>query len=416
MAIQAPKGTKDVLPADSYLWQHLEKTARESAMLAGFGEIRTPVFEHTELFLRGVGDTTDVVQKEMYTFEDKGKRSVTLKPEGTAGAVRALIESGLAAAAMPQKLFYLNCPVFRYENPQSGRLREHHQFGVEAFGSASPEMDADVVSVALDVLKKLGLKDLSLTINSIGCAQCRGAYQEALRAYLRPHLDQMCQTCQERFERNPLRILDCKEPACKQINAGAPSILDCLCADCREHFEAFKRLLEKMGVAYRVDPGIVRGLDYYTRTVFEVITRVDGKELTICGGGRYDKLVKTIGGPDLPGVGFGMGMERVLMVAQAQGCVFEKPDVCDLFICTMGQAAKDKAFELVHALRARGVRADLDTMDRSLKAQLKYCGKAGFPRVLILGDDELSSGQYKLRDMRSSAEQTLSEQALLAFF
>ena len=412
MATQAPKGTKDVLPQVSGQWQHLEAICRRHAALAGFREIRTPAFEHTELFLRGVGDTTDVVQKEMYTFNDKGNRSITLKPEGTAGVVRALIESGLVAEAMPQKLYYLNCPVFRYENPQSGRLREHQQFGIEAFGSASPYMDIDVVSVAMGVLKDMGLKNLSLNINTIGCPECRKVYHKMLRDYIEPRLSNFCKTCQERFEKNPLRILDCKVDECQKQLEEVPSIFDALCDDCREHFETFKRLLEMRGFKYKVDPRIVRGLDYYTRTVFEFVTEVDGKSLTICGGGRYDGLVKTIGGPALPGVGFGMGMERVLMLAQAQDALPQEKSPYDLYICTMGDRARDKAFELCALLRSKGVRVDADTMGRSLKAQFKYSGKLSVPKVLVIGDDELESGVYKMRDMEKGEESSITQSQL----
>ena len=412
MALQAPKGTKDVLPAESYQWQYCEQLARDCTSAAGYEEIRTPVFEHTELFLRGVGDTTDVVQKEMYTFNDKGGRSITLKPEGTAGVVRAFIESGMVADVMPCKMYYLNCPVFRYDKPQAGRYREHHQFGVEAFGSQSPAMDADVVSVAMMFFKKLGLKNLSLRINSIGCPECRPKYQKMLKEFLRPHLEQLCETCKSRYEKNPMRILDCKEEGCKRLTVGAPSILDALCPECSAHFEQFKKYIQELGFQYVVDPGIVRGLDYYTKTVFEIITEVDGKPLAICAGGRYDGLVKTIGGPQLPGIGFGMGLERVLLVAQEQGIQIPKPERYDVLICSIGQEASKKAFELTHQLRALGVKADCDLMERSLKAQFKFANKIGVPRVLVIGEEELASGRYKLRDMRGGEEKLVTDEEL----
>ncbi len=412
-ALQAMKGTKDVLPQDSYRWQHLEAIARDCAHAAGYREIRTPVFERTELFQRGVGDATDVVQKEMYTFDDKGGRSITLKPEGTAGTVRALIESGLISEAMPLKIYYLNCPVFRYENPQAGRLREHHQFGIEAFGSPSPMMDVDVMSIAVSFFKKVGFESLSFNINSIGCPKCRPGYQEALKQYFRPHLSGMCQTCQGRFDRNPLRLLDCKEGGCKALVKDAPVGLDYLCEECHDHFEDLKSLMDSLGYDYQVDPGIVRGLDYYTKTVFEVITLVDGRPMAVCAGGRYDLLVKTLGGPDLPGVGFGMGFERVLILAQEQGIEFERPHQYDIFVCTIGDAPREKAFKLVHSLRAKGISADADTVGRSLKAQLKYAGKIGAPHVLIIGGDELETGRYKLRDMKAGAEIEADEDELL---
>ena len=315
---QAPKGTKDVLPSESKAWQHIEGIARSICESYGFREVRTPVFEHTELFLRGVGDTTDIVQKEMYTFLDKGGRSVTLKPEGTAGAARMFLESGLYNEAQPTKLYYLYCPVFRYDKPQAGRLREHHQFGVEVYGAPKASADAECISLALDMLKKSGLKGLSLYINSIGCPNCRPAYNEKLKAYFREHYDVLCETCKTRLEKNPLRILDCKEDACKKVAAGAPSILEYLCEDCYGHFEELKSCLDAVDIAYTVDPFIVRGLDYYTKTVFEIVSDGNGYTGTVCGGGRYDGLMEELGGPKMSGMGFGMGMERLLLVAECR--------------------------------------------------------------------------------------------------
>ena len=339
MHIQSPKGTRDMLPKDSFLWQWIEHTMRKEAALASYLEIRTPVFEYTELFERGVGDTTDIVQKEMYTFLDKGDRSITLKPEGTAGAVRALIENKLYAEPLPVKMYYLNNPIFRYENPQHGRLREHHQFGMECFGVKGPTADAEVIMTVLRILNQLGLRNLSVKINSIGCPVCRPSYHEALRAYLKAHFDELCPQCKERYDRNPLRVLDCKEKSCQVIARNAPSILDHLCEECDTHFEGLQQLLNARQVPISIDPQIVRGLDYYTKTVFEIIMQSPRGEMALCGGGRYDGLVKEIGGPDMPGVGFGIGTERIILELQNQGIEAPTREITTVFIASLGEEA-----------------------------------------------------------------------------
>ena len=404
MLTQAPKGTQDMLPQESYRWQRIEKTMRDACALAGYREIRTPIFEHTELFQRGVGDTTDVVQKEMYTFEDKGNRSITLKPEGTAGAARAFIESHMYAEALPVKLYYSACPCFRYEKPQSGRLRQFHQNGVEVFGAKDASVDAEIIKLAMDVLKLNGIEGLKLSINSIGCPTCRKAYLDVLRDYLRPKLPTLCKTCQERFERNPMRILDCKEDAAKLTDA--PAMLDNLCGDCAEHFDKLKKYLAAEGLDYQIDPRIVRGLDYYTKTVFEIITDTpDGDPLTVCGGGRYDGLVEELGGPATPGIGWGMGIERMLMVQDMRGTAPAAPDYLDAFVVTLGDDARMAGVKLVNALREKGVKADLDHAARSMKAQFKYANKLGVKKVIVIADDELQKGVVKLRDMEKSSEE-----------
>ena len=400
---QAPKGTQDVLPGESGRWQDVEAKMRETCHLAGYREVRTPVFEHTELFLRSVGDTTDVVQKEMYTFLDKGGRSITLKPEGTAGVARAFLEAHLEAGALPMKMYYISCPVFRYEKPQSGRLREHHQLGIEVFGAKDASCDAEGIRLALDVLEKCGITGLKVSINSIGCPDCRAAYQEKLREFLRPLLPKLCETCRDRFERNPMRILDCKVPSCQAELTDAPDMLGSLDADCQAHFEQLQKSLSALDVAFSVDPRIVRGLDYYTRTVFEIITQTENGPLTVCGGGRYDGLVKQLGGPELPGFGFGMGVERVLMVQDMKGVKPPEQPVVDAFVATLGDV-RAEAMKLVRSLREQGVRADMDHAARSLKAQFKYADRLGAPLLLIVGGDELARGTVKLRDMRKSAE------------
>ena len=401
--IQAPKGTADVVPAQSYRWHALEAAIHEACARAGYREVRTPVFEHTELFLRGVGDTTDVVQKEMYTFQDKGSRSITLKPEGTAGVVRMFIEQRLYAEPLPIKMYYAYCPNFRYEKPQSGRYRAFHQFGLEAFGAPDAALDAEQIALAWGLLHTLGLRDLAVHINSIGCPGCRPIYHQRLKDFLQDRLESLCDTCKERFVRNPMRILDCKSPACQAQLQGAPSILACLCEDCDTHFTALQAALSALEVPFTIDDGIVRGLDYYTKTVFEIIPTAPGMP-TLCGGGRYDGLCEMLGGPAMPGMGFGMGMERVLMVLEQQQVALAEPPTVEVYLCTQGDAARMPALALLKALRDAGVRADADYMGRSLKAQFKYADKCGARLVAVLGEDELARGMVTLRDMRTRQE------------
>jgi histidyl-tRNA synthetase len=406
MLTQAPRGTRDLLPTESYRWQYIEARMREAAALAGYREVRTPVFEHTELFARGVGDTTDIVQKEMYTFQDKGKRSVTLKPEGTAGAARCFLESNLYADALPCKMYYLNAPIFRYEAPQSGRLREHHQFGLECFGAQDATADAELILLAYRLLSGLGIRNLSVNINSIGCPKCRPKYHEALKNFLSGKIDRLCEDCRARFDRNPLRVLDCKKASCQEQVKDAPSMIDMLCDDCRAHFEELQSCLTAGGIPYQINPRIVRGLDYYTRTVFELITSTPDGNLTVCGGGRYDHLVEQLGGPDLPAVGFGMGLERVLMLMGAEGIQIPEPAHYDVFVTYMGEH-RLKAFELVESLRAEGWKADMDHCSRSLKAQFKYANKTGAPFSATIGDDEAKNGTVILKNMVTREERTV---------
>lgn len=408
MQCKVLKGMKDVLPCESARWRALEREMRRAALLNGFKEIRTPVVEHTELFARSAGESSDVVRKEMYTFLDKGERSITLKPESTAGTVRAFLESGLYAQALPAKMYYLNAPHFRYEAPQSGRLREHHQFGMECFGAAQPSADAELIVLVVNLLSSFGLKNLSVRINSIGCPNCRPAYQQMFREYLAGKRDRLCKTCQERAEINPMRTLDCKEERCKEALVDAPVMMDCLCDECREHFEELKQYLEAAGIRYVVDKRIVRGLDYYTKTVFEVVTGTPNGELTVCGGGRYDGLVEELGGPSIPAVGFGMGIERVLMLLDALEDGECKLDIEDeapqVFVACLNRQMAIPAFSLMEGFRAAGLRADMDHQGRSLKAQFKYAGKLGAKYVAILGDDEIAKGVVKLRDMSTKEE------------
>ena len=396
--IQAQKGTKDVLPQEAYKWHYVEGKLKNIAEQYGCREIRTPAFEATELFIRGVGETTDVVQKEMYTFEDKGGRSITLKPEGTAPAVRAFIESSLYSEAQPTKLFYFT-PVFRYENVQKGRFREHHQFGIEVFGAPAPSLDAEVISLAMRSVRELGLKNLELHINSIGCPECRKKYNEALKGYLKDNLDKLCKTCNSRYEKNPMRILDCKEESCKVITKEAPVILDYICSNYKDHMEKLKGYLEAMGISYKVDPYIVRGLDYYSKTVFEVIN----DNFTVCGGGRYDYLIEQVGGPSTPAVGFGMGLERLIMTLEAAGIEIPKPDLIQLYIGSMGEKASFQALKLAFELRKRGVKSDCDHMGRSVRAQMKYANKIGAKYSLILGEDELEKKVARLKNMEDGS-------------
>ena len=394
MELQAPKGTKDMLPEDAYKWQYVESTFREVAKTYGIREIRTPVFEHTELFLRGVGDTTDIVQKEMYTFNDKGNRSVTLKPEGTAPAVRAFIENRLFNEAQPTKLYYIT-PAFRYENVQKGRLRQFHQCGLEMFGSKEPSMDVEVIKVAMDTLNKLGLKSLSLHINNLGCPTCRAKYNDALKAFLKENYDTLCETCKTRFEKNPMRILDCKEKKCKEITKNAPIILDYVCEECETHFNKVKEYLDVLEISYEIDPGIVRGLDYYTKTIFEIINA----DFTVCGGGRYDKLIEELGGPVMPAVGFGMGEERLIMTLDNENIEIPKENLFDLYIGARGDEERKVAFKLASDLRVLGVKCEINHMGRSVKAEMKYANKLGASFTTILGEDELNNKKINLKRM-----------------
>ena len=399
MEIQAPKGTKDMLPQDAYKWQYVEGILRDVSKAFGVREIRTPIFEHTELFLRGVGETTDIVQKEMYTFNDKGDRSITLKPEGTAPTVRAFIENRLFNEAQPTKLYYM-IPCFRYENVQKGRLRQFHQYGVEVFGSKEPSMDAEVISLAMEALKNLGLKSLSLNINNLGCPNCRPKYNEALKKYLEENYDNLCNVCKTRFEKNPMRILDCKEKTCKEITKNAPIILDYICDECDSHFTEVKRYLDALNIKYTIDPGIVRGLDYYTKTIFEILN----DDFTVCGGGRYDRLIEEIGGPEMPAVGFGLGLERLIMTLENEGIEIPKEDVIELYIGSRGDDAKTEAFVLANKLRTNGIKTEVNHMGRSIKAEMKYANKIGASFTTIIGDDELQNKVLKLKRM-SDGEQ-----------
>ena len=398
------KGTEDVLPKDSYRWQFVEDVMRKESAAYGFKEIRTPVFEHTELFARGVGQTTDVVQKEMYTFDTKGGESVTLRPEGTAGAARAVLEHGLVNDSLPIKAsYFVSC--YRYEKPQAGRLREFHQFGLECYGTQSPVADAELICAAQSIFDRLGIKQLRLEINSIGCPTCRAEYHKALKEYFYGYKDELCDTCNSRLEKNPMRILDCKSPVCSKIAQGAPKITDYLCDECKEHFASVQKYLDAAGVEYTVNPTIVRGLDYYTKTVFEFVTDFIGAQGTVCGGGRYDGLIEELGGKHLPSLGFAMGIERLLMLMDKQGIEIPKPSTCDLYVAVMGESASLKSFEIIKAVRSCGLIAETDVVGRGLRAQMKYADKIGAKFSMVLGDNEIEQGKAVIKNM-SSGEQT----------
>jgi len=398
MLTKAPKGTRDILPDEIHKWYFVEEKFREICHQFGYREIRIPVFEHTELFQRGVGDTTDIVQKEMYTFDDKGGRSISLRPEGTAGVVRSYIENGMASWPQPVKMFY-NITAYRYENVQKGRYREFHQFGVELFGAADPSADVEVITLLDLYFKRLGIKNLSLNLNSIGCPSCRAAYNERLREYLKPRLGKLCQTCNERFERNPMRILDCKVETCRHELTDAPALLDYICDDCAKHFEKVQEKLTGMGIAFSIDKGIVRGLDYYTRTVFEFVSKNIGTQGTVCGGGRYDGLIEACGGNPTPGIGFGLGIERLLLEMDNQGIVVPPPDAPDIFIGVIGEKAEQYSEVLALKLRSAGLSCHKDIMGRSVKAQMKFANKINARFAVILGDSEVESGKVELKNM-----------------
>ena len=404
---RGPKGTQDILPGQSGRWQAIEHALRSEASVRGFQEIRTPVFEHTELFQRSVGDTTDIVQKEMYTFTDKGGRSVTLRPEGTAGAVRAMLEHALYNDGLPVKLYYITS-CYRYEKPQAGRLREFHQFGVEMFGSSAPVSDAEVICTAKSVFDRLGIQNLSLEINSVGCPTCRAVYHDALKTYFSGQKENLCETCLGRLERNPMRILDCKSPVCSEIAKHAPKMTDYLCDDCRAHFDGVQQYLRAAGVDFSVNPSIVRGLDYYTNTVFEFVSCDLGAQSTVCGGGRYNGLVEEMGGKPLPALGFAIGLERLLLIMEAQGIEVPVSPRCEVYLASIGEAAAQEAFRLKNCLQECGVPAECDLCARSLKAQMKYADKIGAKFTLVLGDDEIAAGRGTLKNMQTGEKTELS--------
>ena len=407
MAIKAPKGTKDLMPKDSYKVQYIEREFYELCRLYGFREVRTPMFESTELFNRGVGETTDIVQKEMYTFEDLGHRSITLKPEGTSPAVRAFIESHDYAEMQPTKYYY-DTPCFRYERPQAGRLREFHQFGVENFGTPDMMADAEVIALASDFIRKVGIEDVELRINSVGCRECRTVYRKALQDYLRPYYDELSETSKDRFETNPMRIIDSKDPHDQEVAAGAPYMLDYLCGDCKAAFESLKANLDAMGISYTVDPRIVRGLDYYTKTAFEFVTTKIGAQGTICGGGRYDHLVEEIGGPSIPGVGFGLGKERLLLLMEQNDIMLDDPNIPDLSISFIGDRARLYALGLAHNLRTNGNSVAIDTLNRNLKGQMKYANKLATRYSVVIGDYDIEKGVVTLKDMKSGEQKEVN--------
>lgn len=407
MLTKAPRGTKDITPKDAYKWNYVENKFREICSLFGYEEMRTPVFEHTELFKRSVGDTTDIVQKEMYSFTDKGGRNITLKPEGTAGVVRAFIENKLYADTQPTKLFYIT-PCFRYERPQAGRQRQFHQFGIEALGSDKPSLDAEVIALAVQFFTEVGLKDLAVSINSVGCPTCRAEYNARLKEYLDKKSDVLCETCLERKDKNPMRVIDCKNPTCKENLNDIPFMVDHICDDCKDHFEKLQTYLKEMDINFVVDKTIVRGLDYYKKTAFEIISNDIGSQSTVCGGGRYDGLVEQLGGPKgVSGIGFALGAERLLLTMENNNIEIENPYATDIFIVTIGDEAKTKSFKLLKDLRTNHISAENDHLDRSVKAQFKYSDKINAKFTIVIGDDELANDTATLKNMSTSEQTTI---------
>jgi len=411
MLIEGPRGTQDILPEVSANWQYIEQTVRDICRLYGYKEIRTPVFENTELFLRGIGETTDIVSKEMYTFADRKKRSLTLRPENTAAVVRAYLEHKLYAESLLTKLFYIG-PMFRYDRPQAGRYRQFHQFGIEALGSKGPAVDAEVIILAVQLLGRLGLHDLNLYVNSVGCPECRPVYRAQLQDYLREKTENLCTDCQSRFERNPMRILDCKHEKCAAESQGAPHIVDCLCDDCSTHFEQLKSLLTVAGIDFTLNPRLVRGLDYYTKTAFEIQYAPLGAQSAVCGGGRYDGLVAECGGQSTPSIGFAIGIERILLTLEKQGLLPAVTNKIDIFVAPIGKAAQGIAFKLLCDLRMNGFTADMDFMDRSIKNQMKQANKYPACFVAIIGDDEAVQGKVMLKNMQSGVQELVDISAV----
>ena len=404
MAIKGPKGANDIMSDAIGQWNYIEEVIRNLMTVYNYEEIRTPIFEHTELFLRGIGDTTDIVDKEMYTFLDKGNRSVTLRPEGTASVARAFVEHHMYANHLPAKYYYMG-PMFRYSRPQAGRYRQFHQFGVEVLGSVDPNLDGEVIGLAMDFFNRLGIEDLTLLINSVGCPKCRPLHKEALKRYLEPRFNELCPTCQNRYDKNPLRIFDCKSETCQEIIAGAPTITDCLCEECEEHFEGVKTYLELLYIPYEIDEKMVRGLDYYTKTAFEIIVGGIGAQSSIGGGGRYDGLVQEIGGPDVPGIGFAIGLERVLLTLAAQNVPIKNKVRPNVFVAVLDTELVPQGIELVAVLRENNIPASLDVMGRKFKAQFKYANKIEATHVITVGEDEVRDALYPLKDMDTGEEE-----------
>lgn len=413
MLTTAPRGTKDILPGAVNGWRYVESVLRDVCREFNYQEIRTPIFEHTELFQRGIGDGTDVVDKEMYTFNDRSGRSITLRPENTAAVVRSFVENKLYAEPMPLKVFYIG-PMFRYDRPQAGRMRQFHQFGVEAMGSPSPVVDAETILLAITVLKRLGLKDLKLKINSVGCPKCRPQYRTLLQDYFRPHLKELCEDCQSRFDRSPLRILDCKVDHDKPFMAGAPKITDSLCEECHDHFEMVKKLLDEAGVDYEVDSTLVRGLDYYTKTAYEVQYSPLGAQSAV-GGGRYDGLVEELGGPSTPGVGFAMGLERIILALEKQGLLKSEKEAIDVFAVVPDEGGTADAFKAVMTLREAGYSCDMNQIGRSMKAQMKQADRAGARFALIFGEEERSRGAVTVRNMADSSQEEIKRSEIVSY-
>lgn len=414
MLTTAPRGTKDILPGAVNGWRYVESVLRDVCREFNYQEIRTPIFEHTELFQRGIGDGTDVVDKEMYTFNDRSGRSITLRPENTAAVVRSFVENKLYAEPMPLKVFYIG-PMFRYDRPQAGRMRQFHQFGVEAMGSPSPVVDAETILLAITVLKRLGLKDLKLKINSVGCPKCRPQHRTLLQDYFRPHLKELCEDCQSRFDRSPLRILDCKVDHDKPFMAGAPKITDSLCEECHDHFEMVKKLLDEAGVDYEVDSTLVRGLDYYTKTAYEVQYSPLGAQSAVGGGGRYDGLVEELGGPSTPGVGFAMGLERIILVLENQGLLKSEKEAIDVFAVVPDEGGTADAFKAVMTLREAGYSCDMNQIGRSMKAQMKQADRTGARFALIFGEEERSRGAVTVRNMADSSQEEIKRSEIVSY-
>jgi histidyl-tRNA synthetase len=412
MLTTGPRGTRDILPDSSGYWQYVESIIREVCQNFAYQEIRTPIFEHTELFLRGIGETTDIVEKEMYTFTDRGKRNITLRPENTAAVVRSYLENKLYAGPQPTKLYYIG-PMFRYDRPQAGRYRQFHQFGVEAIGAQGPAIDAEIISLAVELLNRLGLNDLKLLINSVGCPVCRPVYRTKLQEFFRDKVSQLCTDCQSRYDRNPMRILDCKNETCIEHSQGAPHMVDCLCEVCSSHFTGLKELLSAAGINFIINPRLVRGLDYYTKTAFEIQYAPLGAQSAVCGGGRYDGLIEECGGQPTPGIGFAIGIERVLLALEKQELLPPLNTAIDVFVAPLGTELQAVAFQILTEIRRANITADMDYMNRSLKAQMKYANKYPAKFVALIGQDELVQNKVMLKNMETGSQELINRAELV---